>query len=784
MYIQSSTINPSHSQEWEKSAVSAEIIARNVSTVEDARELDRLLNRNNDRRWKHSEDLIPGWFVSGVDPKSGERTLKGAQYKPDKALIDPDSHKPRKYFSPARLTLSPLFLEMSDHDYWSKLLFDVQAPIVITEGAKKAGSVLSQGIPCISIPGVATGAKLGRLRPELELYCKFGRSVYLAFDRDIIHKPQVRRALHNLGRMIAAKGAVVHLLEWNNFQKGIDDFCAAGGSVADRIESARTLEEWATEQDEEDDEANTEFETCKLAARYRLVESKLQNRVRWNSLKGVCELDGQPADFDELRIHLALKYNIDLPSEDCGQIVQHLAKQATFNPVAEYLNGCAALYDADSALLDAVATTYLGADLPLHQTFIRKTLIAAVARALNPGCKVDTVCILSGPQEAGKSSFWSILACDWFDDTIGSVSDKDERLKLHQSWFIEWAELESVFSRKDMSAVKAFITTQHDMVRPPYGRAVKSFARPSIIVGTTNHDEFLRDPTGNRRFWVVPVKVPFIPLNELMIERDRIWAAATHAYHAGEPWTLSADQKQAAREAVKEFETSDPWDSVILEFIQNLPKVTASEILESALKMDIDRQDKAAQMRVTNLLKGAGWTTSREVVHGKRLRFWFPPSSIETGCPGCPEDGQTVTAVAGQPTGQPTGQPMDDPPKNELEPLPPIALDNLDNLDNLFPKTSRKPENEATKNDSDDLKNCSDIVMGDFVKYTGSDRSLKGVCRQKWLYVVWVDGATANVKHENWAIAQSVPLADLQRRRRTPKQATESAGPTPEHSLA
>ncbi|NEP19743.1 MAG: hypothetical protein F6J97_23125 [Leptolyngbya sp. SIO4C1] len=92
-----------------------------------------------------------------------------------------------------------------------------------------------------------------------------------------------------------------------------------------------------------------------------------------------------------------------------------------------------------------------------------------------------------------------------FDDSVGSVSDKDERLKLHKSWFVEWAELEVVFRRKDVSAVKAFITTQTDQIRPPYGRAVMEFPRPSIIVGTTNFDEFLADPTGNRRFWVIGI---------------------------------------------------------------------------------------------------------------------------------------------------------------------------------------------------------------------------------------------------------------------------------------
>ena len=127
---------------------------------------------------------------------------------------------------------------------------------------------------------------------------------------------------------------------------------------------------------------------------------------------------------------------------------------------------------------------------------------------------------------------------DWFDDSLGHISDKDERLKLHVTWFIEWAELESVFKRRDLASVKAFLTCSRDYIRPPYGRSVQAFNRPSIIVGTTNQDEFLGDPTGNRRFWVIPLQ-KVVDLRQLQQERDRIWAAAVTLYKAGELWWLS-----------------------------------------------------------------------------------------------------------------------------------------------------------------------------------------------------------------------------------------------------
>lgn len=716
--IASNTISelcPKHLAEWEASGVNQDIIERNVWSITDPREVDQLLNRNTDRRWKHSEELVPGWAVAGVNPKTGERTFKGAQYKPDKAPIDPETQKPRKYFSPSRVTLSPLFLEMPDNEYWSKLLFNFTIPIVLAEGARKAGSVLSRGIPCISIPGVATGGKLGRLRPELESYCRYGRQFYLAFDRDIVTKRPVQQALHNLGRMLAAKGAMVYVLEWDNRYKGIDDYLASGGELQPLIDNAITLEEWRDVQEDSPGEL-MEIETCRLALRYKMVHEKLKGRLRWNELKGEVELDGQTADIDELRLYLALKHNIDIPVEDCHQIVGYMARQQKYHPVGEYLHQCAKTYDADDELLNSIAKTYLGTDSELHATFIRKTLIAAVARALSPGCKVDSVCILSGAQGVGKSSFWRVLAGeDWFDDSVGSVSDKDERLKLHQAWFVEWAELEAVFKRKDVSAVKAFITTQTDQIRPPYGRAVKSFPRPSIIVGTTNFDEFLADPTGNRRFWVVPIRHDWIPLDQLAEERDRIWAAATHAFMKGEHWTLSTEMKEAAREALQEYALSDPWENLVLDYVEGHERVSVDTILTHAIGLDPDRQDKASQMRVTNLLKSNGWTTSREVVQGRRRRFWYSPDFEKEGCPGCPEDSKNEAAVEGQPPGQPPGQPLGQPPQNELPLLNNLLLDNLDNQDDQLSKRIRTQE-EAPGEPLKEINDPNDLELGQWVE--------------------------------------------------------------------
>jgi hypothetical protein len=236
---------PHHLAELQASGIDSEIARRNFITLEDSAEVDRLLNRNSDQRWRHSTDLVPGWAVHGVDPKTGELTSLGAQYKPDHPRLG-DNGKPRKYESAAGYPTTPLFLDTGKAEYWLQVLRSVLMFLILTEGAKKAASLLSMGFAAISIPGVASGQKLGDLKAELKQYCQVGRTVYLAFDLDLMTNPQVCRALDQLGRLIAAEGAVVKVILLPGPEKGIDDFAVARGraAVLALIEDAVPFEQW------------------------------------------------------------------------------------------------------------------------------------------------------------------------------------------------------------------------------------------------------------------------------------------------------------------------------------------------------------------------------------------------------------------------------------------------------------------------------------------------------------------------------------------------------------
>ena len=365
-----------------------------------------------------------------------------------------------------------------------------------------------------------------------------------------------------------------------------------------------------------------ENKPCTLARQFQEVKAVLGQRLRLNSLKLQIELDGQPLNPDRVHLQLANDFNLQIARANALDIVSELGEQRAYSPVVEYLNRVYDQYGGDTTILNDFASRYFGTDNSIYNTYLQKTLVAAVARVMQPGCKMDTALILQGKQGVGKSSFFKLLAGeDWFDDSLGHISDKDERLKLHVTWFIEWAELESVFKRRDLASVKAFLTCSRDYIRPPYGRSVQAFNRPSIIVGTTNQDEFLGDPTGNRRFWVIPLQ-KVVDLRQLQQERDRIWAAAVTLYKAGELWWLSQSEEEVSTALISEYQIVDPWQEEIAKFIAVRITVTTSEILHHCIHVELERQDRNHKMRVANILRSMGWVQERQYVNGKRKRVW------------------------------------------------------------------------------------------------------------------------------------------------------------------
>lgn len=234
---------PQHRAEWLDSCVSPELIDLNVWTIEDAAEADELLNKNTDRRWRHSA-IVPGWAVAGISLKTGDRTFEGAQFKPDSPVVV--GERVLKYLSAAGEDSAPLFLDTPNPRYWADIAADVTRQIVLTEGAKKAGASMTVGEATISIPGVYAGQKKGRLKPQLKPFATLGRRWIVGFDSDWKTNRNVFHALDRMARLLATTGGVVLFLDLPNEAKGIDDYIALHGAAAyqGRLDSALTYEEW------------------------------------------------------------------------------------------------------------------------------------------------------------------------------------------------------------------------------------------------------------------------------------------------------------------------------------------------------------------------------------------------------------------------------------------------------------------------------------------------------------------------------------------------------------
>jgi predicted P-loop ATPase len=226
-----------------------------------------------------------------------------------------------------------------------------------------------------------------------------------------------------------------------------------------------------------------------------------------------------------------------------------------------------------------------------------------------------------------------VLGGAFFSDSLGDLSSKDDLLKLHRSWIMEWAELDHVTSRKAAGQIKAFLTTQSDLFRAPYGRAVESNPRRGIIVGSTNRSEgLLVDDTGNRRFWVIPVsRTESSPIDTgtLAAERDAIWSGAVHAHRAGEPNHLALELALQVNRENESYQVANPWREPIEAWLKAPASIgrniTSEVLLTEAIKKPVERQSRADQMQVGSIMRELGWSKTRRLVEGTLRWVYFQP---------------------------------------------------------------------------------------------------------------------------------------------------------------
>jgi predicted P-loop ATPase len=624
-------IDDKHFLEWKESAVSEEIIFKNVASLHDIRVVNKLLNRRAKRKWNDQEDLVPCWYAAGVDPLTEEPTYQGLQLKPDNPRMGANG-KPIKYESVYGMEGAPLFLDPCREEYWTNII-NSRNPVIITEGAKKAGAGLSNGYSTISLPGVSSCRKLDRLHNNLELFCTPGRVFYLCFDNDVMTKSQVRKALIRLAGLLLTFpiGNVKIIILPPGELKGMDDFIAKKGKGAfdDLVHDAPTFKEWLEIIKDDDLEEKEEVKLCNLARRFWLIKDHWGDNLRYNLLKKRVELFGDELDEDVVRLKIALEYNEDIPIADAQTITKNISMGDSYSPVVEYLEECEIKFPSpDVTIFDNLAAELFGTNDPDHSTFFKNFCVAAVARAMNPGCWVDSVFVLfSNEQGRFKSKFLSVLFGAKFcsDQLKGDITSKDNLMLLSSYWCHELSELDKFRRQNTDGDIKTLITSPTDTFRAPYDRREKEHPRSCVFAATTNRQESLQDPTGSRRFNICPVTKK-IPIDKVAKERDYIWASAVKLFRDGYKYHLSDEMEIKNEEKNKSYTVSSIWDELITNLIESRgnPDFLATRWVHECLGIETNQARGSVNAEVNATMTRLGWIKAQpRRVEKKVTRGWI-----------------------------------------------------------------------------------------------------------------------------------------------------------------
>lgn len=346
---------------------------------------------------------------------------------------------------------------------------------------------------------------------------------------------------------------------------------------------------------------------ARMLARYSKGAPRLNmmsERVEWS--------DGKPVtDADELEVQAWLmsqpaRTRVRASVETVHGGILLAASRVPFEPVQSYLKSL--VWDGTERVR-TFASTYLGAKPGAYSEDVtRWFLVSAVARAMAPGCQVDTMMILEGPQGAGKTSLVRTLAGDGWSSSshieIGRAPDCYQQLR--GVWLYELGEVDGqLASHRKQQELKAYMSATVDSFRPSYGRNVVYRPRRNVFIGTTNESDYLVDATGARRYH--GLRVGAVDLEALARDRDQVWAEAVHLYRSGVPWWPSAASEERAAEEADERYAADPWEERIRQIL-SMPgrsEVRTNELL-GLIGLEVERQDRAAAIRVGIAVRRVG----------------------------------------------------------------------------------------------------------------------------------------------------------------------------------
>jgi predicted P-loop ATPase len=635
------------------------------------------INRVTDQEARQEFGLNGAGDNAGIvfpyfDARGIRRTCRLRRDRPDME----DGKQVRKYLAPYG-DRRHLYIVPGDH----LLGQDPAVPVVIVEAEKSALALRAwanrtgrQLLP------VGTGGcwgwrgRIGKVEnskgdrvdeygplPELGI-CRDGRKVYVLLDANCSSNSKVKAARNALVRQLVKQKSDVHVLELPSLDgvNGPDDYIGVCGdeAMAELLDSPPSnTADWRELLIYRETKGG-QWQPERVLTN---AMTALRHAPEWEGVLGFNEFSqnvvthevtpwGKPvgsrwtdADDTLATDWLQKEAAIFVTSTTVAEAVQTVAREHSWHPVREYLQ--ALVWDGIPRI-ETWLSDYLGCQTSEFTHAIgSRWLISAVARIFRPGCQVDCVLLLEGPQGIKKSSALRALVGDeWFSDHLADLGTKDSRLDLLGKWVVEMSELAGM-RRVDVEKVKAFLTARLDHFRPPYGRRAVDVPRQNVFAASTNDQQPFVDSTGNRRFW--PVRCGRIDVDGIRRDRDQLWAEAYHRFKQGDVWWLDNPELNllAQREQDRRYEPG-VWDDLILDWVEDprrredlsnngvaipvIPwygsepgKVAITDILIHAIGKGTDRLTQADRNQVARCLTHHGWQLKQERRGTNRGKWFF-----------------------------------------------------------------------------------------------------------------------------------------------------------------
>lgn len=414
----------------------------------------------------------------------------------------------------------------------------------------------------------------------------------------------------------------------------LDPRFAIGDHIRDRNDGAAEQREYAERQvrraqgvvaaDNDNWPSITEkgLPTSNSAENIRHALSKLGVSVRRNEFTEEDEFEGlnlEGRDINEIADILASNFERELHFKASSAAIRRellaSAHEHRHHPVHKYLDRSE--WDGVSRL-DTWLSDFCGvADTPLHREFAAKTMIGAVRRIRKPGCKFDTMLVLEGTQGVGKSRLLRIMAVRdaWFCESLNLRADDRERAQvLQRAWIVECQELDGL-NKVTSENLKKFLSESIDTFRKPYEKNARQHPRHCVLIGTTNETDYLRDLTGNRRFW--PVRVGSIDLEGFQAVVGQLWAEAAHREAAGEEVTLSAALWSEAAKVQSQRVAEDPYADALTSALGGMVGKVSMDSIKVILGLPTTKLTPHDARRIKAVMGALGWSYGT-------FRLWLP----------------------------------------------------------------------------------------------------------------------------------------------------------------